>query len=86
MDYGFDSQLQDNLGAGTYTAMVSEIYEADRWHASQALGNASQATDWSTHFKATVDYLYDKTYGGDLQYFSINGRASSSHFRSWVFE
>jgi hypothetical protein len=73
VDVGFDSQFQKAIGVQDVTALVSWIHERQTWHASQALGAASNAGDTLRTFKATVDYLYDKTYGATVQYFTING-------------
>lgn len=82
VDVGFDMQWQDAVGLGKYTAMVSEICESDKWDASLALGNATNATDRSNHFKATLDYLYNQTYGFDTQYFSVTGSSDALFYSS----
>ena len=47
--------------------------EIQTWSASQALDLADHAKDSLSTFKATVDVLYDKTFGGAAQFFKING-------------
>lgn len=73
LDYGLDSQYQLSHGSSDVTAMLSWIHERENWNASYALGNTDNTTDDLTSFKATVDYLYDKTFGGAVQYFYIGG-------------
>lgn len=72
-DFGFDTQYETSFEKNDITVMLSWIYERQNWNASQALGGASNAADTLRNFKATVDYLYDKTYGCVVQYFAING-------------
>lgn len=73
VDIGIDSQYQLALDNQDLTGMISGIYESEQWDASRQLGNTSNRCDhlWST--KATVDYLYDKTYGGAVSYFFVDG-------------
>jgi hypothetical protein len=72
-DVGIDSQIQKTIGSSDITAMVTGIHEHDSWGASQALGNTANGSDSLTEFKATVDYLWDKTYGCAAQYFVTSG-------------
>jgi hypothetical protein len=53
--------------------LVSGIYEKQTWTASQQLELTSNSSDRLYELKATVDYLYDKTYGGAISYFYVNG-------------
>jgi hypothetical protein len=78
VDVGVDSQYQTSIGRNDITALVSYIYEHENWNASQPLGNTSNASDALKNLKVTVDYLFDKTYGGMVQYFSINGDSDPS--------
>ena len=73
VDIGLDSQYQVSSGASDLTAMVSWIHESQSWDASNALGNTSNATDSLWTAKATLNYLYDKTFGATVQYFIIEG-------------
>jgi hypothetical protein len=72
-DYGFDTQYQVSQGPHDVTAMLSWIYERQSWDASYALGNTANSSDTLESVKATVNYLYDKTYGATAQYFLIDG-------------
>lgn len=72
-DIGVDSEFQKPYGTDDLTVLVTEIYEREHWNASQALGNTANAADSLNEFKASVDYLVDKTYGLAAQYFTING-------------
>ena len=73
VDFGLDSQYQTSFGRHDITALVSWIHEHQAWHASEALGATTNASDSLWNAKATVDYLYDKTYGLTGQYFAIDG-------------
>ena len=73
LDLGIDAQYQISLGKHDVTGLLSAIHEAQRWNASQQLGNTSRTDDHLWSAKATLDYLYDKTYGGAIGYFAING-------------
>ena len=66
-----------SAGRGDLTAMLEWINERENWSASYALGNTANPQDSLSDFKATVDYLYDKTYGLSAQYFTINGSADT---------
>lgn len=79
-DFGLDSQYQVSHGPHDVTAMVSWVYERQNWDASYALGNSSNPSDTLNSFKATVDYLYDKTFGGAVQYFLVNGSSDAAVF------
>jgi hypothetical protein len=79
-DFGLDSQYQVSHGPHDITAMLSYVYEHQDWGASYALGNTSNPTDNLTSFKATLDYLYDKTFGGAVQYFLIDGSSDAAIF------
>jgi len=79
-DYGFDSQYQVSRGPHDITAMLSWIYERQNWDASYALGNVSNTADNVESFKATVNYLYDKTYGATVQYFLIDGTSDALQY------
>jgi len=77
-DIGFDTQYQVSRGPHDLTAMLSWIYERQTWDASYALGNTSNTSDTLYSFKATVDYLYDKTYGAAVQYFLVDGSSDAT--------
>ena len=79
-DFGLDSQYQVSKGPHDITAMVSWIYERQNWDASYVLGNTSNTSDTLYSFKATLDYLYDKTFGGAVQYFLIDGSSDPTIF------
>jgi hypothetical protein len=73
VDLGLDSQYQLSSGTSDLTATLSWIHEHQTWNASSALENTSNAADTLQSAKATVHYLYDKTYGATVQYFIIDG-------------
>jgi len=72
-DLGLDAQFQTAFGPHDITGMVSWIYEWENWGASQTLGNTANSSDNLKEFKATIDYLYDKTYGAAVQFFMVDG-------------
>jgi hypothetical protein len=72
-DWGLDSQYQVAFGKSDLAFLFSTIYEDQNWNASQKLGNATNHSDDLWTMKATVDYLYDKTYGGAISYFFCDG-------------
>ncbi len=73
VDVGLDAQVQASLDHHDFTALLSWIYEQDKWGASQVLGNTTNATDHLSDVKITADYLYDKTVGGAVKFFSVDG-------------
>ncbi len=83
-DFGFDSQVQKVSGSHDITGLLSVIYQHSNWDASQALGNTTKASDSLIECKATVDYLWDKTYGGAVQYFYTRGSSDALAYSSSV--
>lgn len=73
IDLGVDAEYQISFGKNDVTGLFSVIHEWEHWDASQQLGNTSNSSDYLWSAKATVDYLYDKTYGGAIGYFLLNG-------------
>jgi hypothetical protein len=73
VDFGLDSEYQASIERHDFTALVSGVYEHQRWNASQALGNTANAAGSMSTFKASFGDLYDKTYGLTVQYFAITG-------------
>lgn len=73
LDLGLDAQYQTSFGKNDITGMFSVIREWQRWDASQQIGNTSNISDHLWSMKANVNYLYDKTYGGAIGYFLLNG-------------
>ena len=78
LDWGVDAQYQISSGKHDVTGIFSWISEQEHWNASQQLGGTSNATDHLYATKATIDYLYDKTYGGAIGYFIVNGSHDAS--------
>ncbi len=72
-DIGFDSQYQFLGDLNEVTLGVNYLNEWAEWDASQALGLASNANDHLWSVTATAQYLFDKTYGADVQYFHTGG-------------
>lgn len=73
VDVGLDAQYQATFEHFDLTAIGSWIHERDRWRASQTLGLVSNRTDRLRDFKATLNTLYDKTWGLTGQYFVKKG-------------
>ncbi len=73
VDWGLDSQFQTSIGNNDITALMSVFYEPQQWDASKKLGLTSNSSDHLMTMRATVDYLYDKTYGGAIGYFISDG-------------
>lgn len=78
VDLGLDSEYQISSGSSDVTATVSYIHEHNDWTASAALGNTDNASDSLDEFKATLHYLYDKTYGVTAQYFATHGSSDAT--------
>ncbi len=83
-DAGIDSQIQKSSGVHDITGLLSVIYEHANRDASQALGNTTKSSDSLIEYKATVDYLWDKTYGGAVQYFATRGNGDALTYSSSV--
>ncbi|MEO6874190.1 MAG: cytochrome C [Opitutaceae bacterium] len=73
IDLGLDAQYQVAFARHDVSAALTWIDEHQHWTASEPLGSVSNPTDTLRTFKATVHYLYDKTYGLTVQYFTITG-------------
>ncbi len=73
VDLGFDTQYQFSAGKSDVSAVLSWITERQDWSASTELGGASNSSDTLNDLKATLHYLYDKTYGITAQYFANLG-------------
>lgn len=78
VDLGLDTQYQLSSGPHDVTALLSWIYERENWNASQALTLVDNTRDSLRDLKATVSYLYDKTYGATVQYFQISGSTDAT--------
>ena len=78
VDLGFDTEYQISEGKSDFTATLSWINEHENWNASAALGGTSNTSDTLNDFKATLHYLYDKTYGVTAQYFANTGGADAT--------
>jgi hypothetical protein len=75
LDWGFDSQYQVSAGTNDITALVSCIYERQNWTASEALGATDKTSNSLWNFNATLNVLHDKTIGGTVKYFLLDGRS-----------
>jgi hypothetical protein len=77
VDLGLDSQYQVAWDKNDFSATLSWIDERETWAASSALGNTTNPADSLHSGKATLHYLYDKTYGLTVQYFAVQGGADA---------
>lgn len=78
VDLGIDGQYQVAFAHSDLALFFSAIHEWDDWKASRRLGIASNSSDHLWSVRATVDYLYDQTYGGAVSYFHVDGNNDSS--------
>jgi hypothetical protein len=94
-DVGADSQLQYLGDLHAVTAQANLIYEWQDWRASKQLGLVDHQHEHLLTSKFTLQYLYDLTYGFDVQYFYTVGsgdatlygtRNGSPRTDGWVFE
>jgi hypothetical protein len=94
-DVGVDSQYQYLTERNDVTVLVNYIRQHADWTASQPLGLASNSSDDLWTLTATASYLFDKTYGADVQYFVTGGssdellygtRTGSPTTSGWVFQ
>jgi hypothetical protein len=73
VDVGFDAQYQYSGDKHDFSVLTSFILEENDWDASKQLGLSSNSHDSLYSFSLTPSYLYDKTYGLTVNYFSIWG-------------
>jgi hypothetical protein len=73
VDVGFDAQYQYSGDKHDFSLLTSFILEENNWDASKQLGLTSNSRDSLYSFNLTPSYLYDKTYGLTVSYFSIWG-------------
>lgn len=72
-DWGLDSQFQASFDKHDITALFTGIYESADTSASKSHGDATRESNELLTLRASVDYLYDKTYGGAVGYFITDG-------------
>jgi hypothetical protein len=94
-DVGVDSQYQYLTPRHDVTLLLDFTREWADWNASHALGLAGNGADDLWSLTATASYLFDKTYGADVQYFVTDGdsdsllygtRTGSPRTSGWVFQ
>ena len=94
-DVGVDSQYQYLGTPHDVTILANWMYEMQRLHASRQLGVAGHSSNTLWTASLTGSYLYDKTYGFDIQYFTIGGKKDVTLYGPrtggpasdrWVFE
>lgn len=73
VDVGFDAQYQYSNDQHDVSLLTSFILEEHHWDASKQLGLSSSSHDSLYSFNITPSYMYDKTYGLTIGYFSIWG-------------
>jgi len=72
-DIAIDSEIQTSFEKNDLTYLITLIHEKINLPASYLLGNSSKKSDNLTTFKATFDYLWNKSAGGAIQYFYSQG-------------
>jgi hypothetical protein len=77
-DVGVDSQLQYLTDEHAITTLANVIYEWESWNASKPLGLADNANDHLVTTSLVLSYLFDSTYGFDVQYFYNVGSSDAT--------
>jgi hypothetical protein len=94
-DVGVDFQYQWFSARHDVTVLFNWLYEAQDLDASRALDLASNGSNDLWTVSLTGSYLFDKTYGADVQYFQTAGDTDSRLYGSrtgrpdssgWVFQ
>jgi len=94
-DAGFDTQYQYSGEPHDATVLVNFLHEWSALDASEPLGFSSHGSDRLWSLTATASYLYDKTYGADVQYFHTGGtgdvllygsRTGSPETSGWILQ
>jgi len=95
-DLGVDLQYQYLSERHDVTLLLNAIHEHQNWRASQPLELATHSTGHLWLATASLSYLFDKTFAGDLQYFVTTGsddpllyadsRKGSPNSDGWIFE
>ena len=81
-DLGLDAQYDYTSAPHDLEVLLRWIHERADWDASLPLGNTDNASDTLRTFSATASYLYDKTYGLDLNFLSISGGTDGTLYGS----
>ncbi len=94
-DVGVDLQYQWLTDEHDVTVLANWLHERQELDASRPLGLAANGSDDLWTASLTGSYLFDKTYGFDVQYFQTDGdrdallyesRTGSPDSRGWVFQ
>lgn len=94
-DVGVDLEYQWLTQRHDVTLLANWIYELQDLHASRQLGLASNGSNDLWTVSVTGSYLFDKTYGIDVQYFHTDGDADALLYGSrtgrpdsngWIFQ
>ncbi len=94
-DVGLDSQYQYLSTPHDITILTNWIHEDQRLHASRRLGVSGNSSNTLWTASIAGSYLFDKTYGFDIQYFRIGGSKDATLYGSrngspntdrWVFQ
>jgi hypothetical protein len=94
-DQGVDLQYQFLSAEHDVTVLTNWLHENQQLHASQQLGGAQHQNGKLWMVTCTGSYLFDKTYGVDVQYFDIEGsrdsvlygtRTGTPGSNGWVFQ
>jgi hypothetical protein len=94
-DQGVDLQYQFLSAEHDVTVLTNWLHENQQLHASQELGGAQHQNGKLWMVTCTGSYLFDKTYGIDVQYFDIEGsrdsvlygtRTGTPGSNGWIFQ
>jgi hypothetical protein len=78
LDVGLDFQYQYSADRSDLSWLTSWVVENNSWDASKQLGLTSNSNDNLYSFNTAGSYLFDKTYGLTVGYFSIWGDNDAS--------
>ncbi len=77
-DIGFDAQYQFSKGVAELNVFFSRIQERTIENASEALGGSANHTNHLHSTKLGFDYLHDKTIGGTVGLFRVDGSTDAT--------
>ena len=78
VDVGLDAQYQYAAKKHNLGVYLRWIHEYADWNANNQLGATDNLHDSLNSFNATASYLYDLTYGADVNFFNLSGGADAT--------
>jgi len=79
-DIGFDTQYQFSGARDSITLQASWITENQNLTASQATGSTTNGHNHFRSLHAQASYYYEKTFGGTVQYFRVDGSGDNAAY------